>query len=314
MSALFGGDASGARARTLATGPMPAAIGDETVQRAWRWHEFHPRWLPSRVATAIARGGLASDGAIVRMPVSDGMVMQLDLADLVECTIAMNGEWEGLIFDAVAPLVAPGATVLDVGAHVGYASLRFAQWVGDAGRVLAMEPMPSHVDAVRRNAELSGVAHRIEVCNVAASDRMGRASFNVGVRLNTGTGALAHGVATAGAMAVDTVILDDWIDARGLTEIALCKLDIEGAEILALRGLRRTLKAHRIRALLIEVHATLLPHFGASVGDVTTLLDAHGYRILWWDQPGQFGPRIPDSGPEYALALAPGVAAPGAPA
>jgi FkbM family methyltransferase len=312
MSRLFGSDASGVRARTLTAGPLAATVGDETVQRAWRWHEFRPRWVPSRIAAAIARGGLASDGAIVTMDVGAGIVMQLDLADLVECTIAMNGEWEGLIFDAVAPLVQSGSTVLDVGAHVGYASLRLAQWVGDAGRVVALEPMPSHVAAVRRNAELSGVSGRISVHNVAASDRAGRASFNVGLRSNTGTGALASGDVGPGAMAVETVILDDWLTAHAPAEIALCKLDIEGAELLALRGLRRTLKAHRIRALLVEVHATLLPHFGATVGDVTTLLDAHGYRVLWWDQPGQFSPRIPASGPEYALALAPGVAAPGA--
>ena len=293
--------------------------GAPEIEGAWKWHRFQSRWIPGRFATRLARRALRAWGApvVVRLPA--GFRMRLDLRDDIQCTIARNGEWEGAIFDACAALVRPGDTVLDVGAHVGYATLRFAQWVGDGGRVIAFEPLPAHLAAVRQNLELNGWLDRASLVAAAASDRPGEAHFVADDGLNLGVGALApvvpgraattaaSTVATVAATTVATVALDDWIDAQRVASIALCKIDIEGAEGLALRGLSRSLAAHRVGALLIELHPATLPAFGDSVAGVVALCESRGYRVRWWNNAGVFvAPPAPD-GATYILALAPGV-------
>ena len=307
-------------------------VGAPSIERAWQWHRFQSRWIPGRFATRLARRALRAWGApvVVRLPA--GFRMRLDLRDDIQCTIARNGEWEGEIFDACAALVRPGDTVLDVGAHVGYASLRFAQWVGAGGRVIAFEPLPAHLAAVRENLELNGWLDRASLVAAAASDRSGEAHFAVRDGLNLGVGALAAGPASrtaasvagtgthnapiAGSVAdtvVATVAMDDWLDAepdrRRVAHIALCKIDIEGAEGLALRGLSRSLAAHRIDALLVELHPATLPDFGDTVDGIVRLCASQGYRIRWWNNAGAFVAPPAPAGATYMLALAPGVSA-----
>ncbi len=275
---------------------------------AWRWHEFRLPFVPGRVSAAIGRFVLTRAAPTVIVDLPFGYAMYCDLAEYVQCTIALNGEWEGEIFDACAPLVRAGEVVLDVGAHVGYASLRLAHMTGKSGRVVAFEPLPAHRTAVAAQFELNGIGAQLTLVNAAASDRAGSAWFSVPGGGNAGVGALA--TTKLGTLTVPTIRLDDWLNEAGITSVALCKMDIEGAEALALAGLSRSLTDGRVRALLLEIHPDELPRFGSSVDAVLAQLTSHGYRLRYWEQPGEFrdGPRSADS--TYLLALAPGRAWP----
>lgn len=279
------------------------------ARTAWRWHSFRLPFLPGRVNAWIGRFVLKRVAPIVIVDLPFGYAMSCDLAEYVQCTIALNGEWEGEIFDACAPLVLPGEVVLDVGAHVGYASLRLAAMTGKTGRVIAFEPMPAHRKAVAVQFALNGITEQLTLVDAAASDRAGTASFSVPGGANEGVGALA--TTKPGALTVATIRLDDWLDGAGITQVALCKMDIEGAEALALPGVSRFLAEGRMGALLLELHPDELPHFGSSVDAVVAMIASHGYRIRYWEQPGEFrdGPRSADS--TYLLAIAPGRAWPG---
>ncbi|MBI2795313.1 MAG: FkbM family methyltransferase [Gemmatimonadetes bacterium] len=282
--------------------------GAPEIAGAWKWHRFHPRWIPDRLVARLAERALRAwaEPVVVRLPA--GFRMRLDLRDDIQCTIAHNGDWEGEIFDACAARVRPGDTVLDVGAHTGYATLRFAQWVGDRGRVVALEPLPGHVAAIRRNLELNGWLARATIVEAAAGDHTGGGRFIAGSGLNLGVGALATATpdGTAGEpLTVATVALDDWLEAGAITRVALCKIDIEGAEGLALRGLARACAARRIAALLVEVHPATLPAFGDSVPGIASWCEAHGYRISWWNNAGAFVAPPAPAGATYLLAVAP---------
>jgi FkbM family methyltransferase len=264
--------------------------------------------LPGRVSAWLGRLMLARTAPTVVVDLPFGYAMRLDLGEYVQCTIALNGEWEGEIFDACVPLVAPGEVVLDVGAHVGYASLRLAAMTGRTGRVIAFEPLPAHRQAVAAQFALNGIAQQLTIVAAAVSDRAGTASFAAPGGANAGTGALTTN--GGGTLTVETLRLDDWLEQAGITRVALCKMDIEGAEALALPGLARFLGAGAVGALLLELHPGELPHFGSSVPAIVALLEGHGYRIRWWEQPGEFRDGPPSADANYLLAIAPGRAWP----
>ena len=255
-----------------------------TISRAWAWHSWSPGWLSPRMAGRVRRLGLMAHTATGIATLATGRRMLLRLDDLVQCTMAHAGEWEGPIFAAVRDRVKPGDLVLDVGGHVGYSALLFADWVGPSGKVIVFEPLPAHAERIEANVALNEFNGRVEVVRAAVSDRAGVVEFQPSSFLNTGMGAISPG---KGKLRVPTINLDDWLDERAVDRVGLLKLDIEGAEILALRGLARTLRDKRIETILMEVHPDQLPTFGSSVSETLSILSHAGYRTAFWnDQRG----------------------------
>jgi hypothetical protein len=67
-----------------------------------------------------------------------------------------------------------------------------------------------------------------------------------------------------------------------LFRFIIIKMDIEGAEGLALRGMSNLFSSpHPPRSLFVEIHPSFLRHFDASVEDVLNLIDSAGYRGVY---------------------------------
>jgi FkbM family methyltransferase len=144
-------------------------------------------------------------------------------------------------------LLRPGATVVDVGAHVGYYTLLAAELVGPRGRVFAFEPNPRNCAFLRSHVAANGLAN-VTVEESAVSDRSGMARFDFGT--GTGTGRLAH----SGTLEVGTVALDEYCAAHRIVPDAI-KIDVEGAELDVLRGAEATIAA-RPPVLFLSTHGT----------------------------------------------------------
>ncbi len=146
--------------------------------------------------------------------------------------------------------VEPGDVVIDGGACWGDTSLAFADLAGPDGRVLAMEFDARNLEVCRRNARRNPrVAGRIEWVERALWDATGeRIAYEpagYGTRLVRGWG--------DSAVACTTTI-DDLVAERGLERVDFIKLDIEGAELHALRGAQRTLREHRPKLAIAAYH------------------------------------------------------------
>lgn len=132
--------------------------------------------------------------------------------------------------------ITAGATVLDVGAHVGYYTVLSAVLAGPRGRVVAFEPNPSNHSFLERHVALNRL-NNVTVENVAVADTNGTASFAFGT--GSGTGRLQSG----GDLEVRTIRLDDFCRERGV-QPGFIKIDVEGAELDVLRGAAETVAAH----------------------------------------------------------------------
>ena len=83
----------------------------------------------------------------------------------VSQSISLHGTYESSLTRFFDRLLVPGATVLDIGANIGWFTVRFSRRIGGAGRVLAFEPEPTNLQILRGNlAELglgAGDAQRL---------------------------------------------------------------------------------------------------------------------------------------------------------
>jgi FkbM family methyltransferase len=125
-------------------------------------------------------------------------------------------------------LIAPGATVFDVGAHVGFYTLLASTLVGTAGRVVAFEPLSRNLALLRRHVELNRLTN-VDVVAGAVSDRGGMDRFSPGLDSYTGTLDLT-------GLETPVVALDDLLSNGALPLATHLKLDVEGAEGHVLNG------------------------------------------------------------------------------
>jgi FkbM family methyltransferase len=173
--------------------------------------------------------------------------------------------------------------MLDIGANVGFFSLLAARHVGVDGRVIAFEPMPETRARLRRNVTLNGVSN-VEVRTVAVTDQPGDVQFFLGPDEHSGIASLRPlGAKSAGAQKVFGTTLDSILPEG--TPVHLIKLDVEGAEAKALRGMQRILEEFHPH-LLVEVSADYLRELGDSEETLSSFLKTLGYDayLIAWDR------------------------------
>jgi FkbM family methyltransferase len=136
----------------------------------------------------------------------------------------------------------PGDVVVDGGGCWGDTALYFAHLVGEAGSVVCFEFLPENLEILRSNLRLNPeLESRVQLVPQALWDRSGESlSF-----VSNGPGTTVARSRDATEATVSTRCIDDLVAERGLDRVDFIKLDIEGAELQALRGAERTLRRFR---------------------------------------------------------------------
>ena len=133
-----------------------------------------------------------------------------------------------------------GAVVLDVGANVGFHTLKMASLVGPQGRVYAVEPNSENCRLILLGAEQNGFTN-IELLPIALSDRRGWVYFSTHIGSNGGIAHRAGGAWESSGTVVPTFALDE----LRIPRVDVIKIDVEGAEYRALKGGEETLRRDR---------------------------------------------------------------------
>lgn len=193
-------------------------------------------------------------------------------------------EWEEVQF--CLRYLRPGDHFVDVGANVGVFSTLVGTRIPDV-RITAVEPFPPVREDLVANLALNGLD--VTVVDAAVSDTAGTATFEVldrdvlnrlaspgtsGTRADPGPGAGAAGIS------VPVTTLDELV---GADPPALVKIDVEGSELLVMRGARRLLSIPGTAPVLLFEHAGHGTHFGITPAQVRQFLAELGYRIYLLD-------------------------------
>jgi FkbM family methyltransferase len=172
--------------------------------------------------------------------------------------------------------VPAGSLVIDVGANVGFFSLRFAQWVGDRGKVIAIEPEDQNYVSLVEAIQRQGFSSRVETLKAVAAATGGEMFLEINP-----VHPADHKISRDGTgLPVSAVTLDQLVQAKPGLRLALVKIDVQGAEMMVLKGAGRILKQSN-PALLVELSEEALNKFGSSVSEILKYLAELGYEAFW---------------------------------
>lgn len=179
--------------------------------------------------------------------------------------------------DLVRALLSPGDIFIDGGTHVGLFTLVAARKVGASGKVISFEPAKATRERLLRNIKLNQFSW-VDVKPLALSDQERELEFISFDGNRSGFSSFSPEVTEGGRVEkVKTVTLDSIISSEDVKRLALIKLDLEGAELLALRGAEKILKGHNID-LLIEVEPEHLKRQGTEEQALQSFLKSLGYE------------------------------------
>jgi FkbM family methyltransferase len=235
------------------------------------------RWLDEPRVVSLSAVGFP-DGA-------PAPTIEVTPRELLNRSIFLYGTFEISETRLVQAFLRPGMTFLDVGAHIGYYTLIGARLVGESGRVFSFEPGAETRALLAANVSRNAF-HNVQIHAEALSDTTGAVGFYPSTEAeNYGISSIvAPSDGRPAPVTVASVSLDDFATRAG-GRIDLIKMDVEGAELLVIRGGARVLSGPGAPTIIFEAH-TLAP--------VADALGSLGYRIRQLHYTLERGLELPD--------------------
>ena len=178
--------------------------------------------------------------------------------------------------------------IVDLGANIGYFTLLAARLTGKEGKVYSFEPEPKNYSYLIKNIKLNNYDNVLAM-QEAVSDKNGRIKLYI-CEHDTGH----HTINQYGGIKnykpntdnkeifieIDTVTLDDFLRDKEKT-VDVIKMDIEGAEMLALSGMEQTIKQNQNLKMFIEFFPLLIKKMGNSPEEfIGKLLKDYGFSVF----------------------------------
>lgn len=209
-----------------------------------------------------ARDGLALHGFLRHRSVLDGVA---------------TGRYDTLYSELFERALKPGMIVIDGGAYVGLYTLIAARRIGSTGVVVAFEPDPYNFQVLSFNVTRNRATNVI-LTRKALSDCVGRTPFYESASTYSSSLMERQGVEWRRRTQADLTALDlELPDVSGAS--LLVKLDVEGAEVCALRGMRKTLERCTSAVLFVEINPDALRDAGFHARDLCAELNHLGFQI-----------------------------------
>lgn len=209
-----------------------------------------------------------------------GERLRLQLDDWIPHQVFMTGEYKS---EAVAQAylfqcIRKGMTILDIGANIGYYTIQFAYRVGLTGTVHAFEPVSSTFALLQENIALNKLTN-VAANRLALANSPGEKVIYLSGRENTGQSSLTPPEAASGVQEqVEAKTVDQYLAEMNIARVDLVKIDVEGSELVVLKGMKKLLAKSDGPVLFIEIsHITLARH-RVKPGQVIDYLNRYGYE------------------------------------
>jgi FkbM family methyltransferase len=231
---------------------------------------------------SVRLGRLTGHGVFLRLLTQDGHVLaDLDGVPTYLWWTYTVRPYEPYTTELFKRALFPGATVLDLGAHFGYFSMIAARRVGSNGRVYAFEPAPPNFAILTRALELNGVRN-VDAVQKAVSDDALPVPFLLA------DASTAHGIhgelfkTAKQVIQVDCVTIDEFIEKDQAVHVV--KMDIQGHEVQALRGMVQTIARSSQLEMFVEWSPGLLRYAGVDPRQPVHMLRDLGFEVCMIDE------------------------------
>ncbi len=205
---------------------------------------------------------------------AEGVTMSLDPRSTLTRTLVLKNSYEEGTTGLIKSLVKPGMIVMDVGANIGYYSLIMAGLVGEGGKVFAFEPAPDTFSFLTENIGINS-AYNVIPLRMAASDFSGTA------RLYLAKDPCGHRLLEAAgqdALPVEVTTVDEVLGSAGRL-LDLIKIDVEGAEMSVIRGMKKTIQKSENLRVIMEFCPAHLRQNGVEPAALLECLGDYGFTL-----------------------------------
>lgn len=212
-----------------------------------------------------------------RIVTTEGSKMILDPQDSLLLSIYPNfepGETE-----IVKKFVKKGMTVVDAGANIGYFTLLMARLVGRSGKVHAFEPGRENVELLKKNIALNS-RENVIVNDMALSDKAGELNFYISASNPQDHRIIKDLREKRKSYKVKSITLNDYFKN---SKVDFIKMDIQGAELLALEGAMKII-ARCKPLLIIEYWPYGIVQLGRKPDELFAILEKMKYKIMLINQ------------------------------
>ena len=239
------------------------------LMRLYRASPLHPR-LGAALARLLGMATRHIPSPQIRL--IDGIRWELDLREVIDASLYFSGSFEPRAERTLARQLGPGMTAIDVGANIGYHTLRMARSVGPQGQVIAIEPAPRAVARLQRNLALNSFSN-VEVVVTALGDHDTELA-----ELQLQSSYPLSGRGGPERTLVRVARLDALVLEQRVSRVDLIKIDVDGQEARVLRGAREALQRFR-PALFFELTPSVVEAVGDTIEELFASLLALGYSI-----------------------------------
>ncbi len=219
-----------------------------------------PEYLfrPSQVLQRFRRllsGPPQTDFVTLKMPW--GTPLRVRPNEVIGVNIWSYGIFDLIVAEAIARLLDPSETAVDIGANIGQMTSLMRHIAGPHGHVYAFEPQEAVFSELQYNMNVvnpSGAEAPVTLHQIGLSDTDGVAHLDTGEHwaTNRGMSRIVTGDAaqTSGTSQIKVKRLDSVLPSQ--TKIGVCKIDVEGHELSVLKGASQTLAETRLRDVIFE--------------------------------------------------------------
>lgn len=186
----------------------------------------------------------------------DGRRFSVNLTTGMNIGVFFFGEHDRALTEIVASLLREGDVCLDVGANFGWYTTLFYKHCGAKGAVHAFEPVPQTFRQLRRNYQLMGEPENVFLNNLAVGDHRNHITINLFEGEPTGHASLSaqgHDEGDAISFECEMITLDSYLEKHDLHNVNFVKVDIEGAELMFLKGAEKLFGQEAPPIFLIEM-------------------------------------------------------------
>lgn len=207
----------------------------------------------------------------------DGRRFTADLSTGMHDQLFFLGEYEKAISLVTSRLISRGDTCIDVGANFGWYTTLMSCLCGPEGKVHAFEPVPTTYNELQANVSLLASGKNIKLNPFALGDEKRDIAIHIPENEPTGHASIARKAdGHSESFNCRMIALNDYLEENSIGDVNFVKVDVEGAELMFLKGANRLFDQNVPPIFLMEMALEQSKHFGYLPNDLVNFISERG--------------------------------------